>query len=128
MKKGRGFNVALVGIALALGTAGISFAQSASESMRQAGTDTENAVVNVYHGTKTAVKDSDVTAKVKLALHDDAVTKDSDIHVTTVAGVVTLRGTVSSSGVSEHAEKLAHDTTGVKRVRNRLKVAMAHAE
>lgn len=127
MKTGIGSKVALAGIVLTLGTAGISFAQSASESMHQAGQDTENAAVNAYHGTKTAIKDTDVTSKVKLALHDDAVTKGKDIHVTTVAGIVTLRGRVSSSAVSERAEKVARDTTGVKGVRNHLRVPTVHA-
>jgi len=122
MKTNTGLALVIV-IVLTIGAAGTIFAQSASESMEKAGTDVKNAAANVYHGTKTAVTDSDVTAKVKLALHDDSLTKDSTIHVTTVAGVVTLRGTVSSSGISERAEKLAHDTTGVKSVRNRLKVA-----
>ena len=48
--------------------------------MEKAGTDVKNAAVNAYHGTKTAAKDSDVTAKVKLALHGDSLTKDSTIH------------------------------------------------
>ena len=45
------------------------------------------------------------------------------IHVTTVGGVVTLRGTVASSEISDCAEKLTHDTSGVKSVRNHLHVA-----
>jgi osmotically-inducible protein OsmY len=127
MKPGIGFKVALAGIVLALGSAGMSFAQSASESMHQAGEATESAAVNAYQGTKTAITDTDITAKVKLALHEDAVTKGKNIHVTTVAGVVTLRGRVSSSGISGRAEKVARDTSGVKGVRNHLRVAAAHA-
>jgi hyperosmotically inducible periplasmic protein len=117
-----GFKFALSALVLTLGTAAVSFAQSASESMHQAGKDVEGAAVNAYHGTKTAITDTDVTAEVKLALHNDALTKGSDVHVTTVAGVVTLRGTVSSSEVSERAQKVASDTSGVKDVRNDLKV------
>ena len=90
--------------------------------MHQAGENVESAASNAYHGTKTAIKDTDVTAKVKLALHDDALTKDDDIHVRTSAGVVTLRGTVPSSEISAHAQKVAQDTSGVKRVKNRLKI------
>ena len=119
MKKLIGLTLAIAA-ALALISTRTVLAQSASESMEHAGTDVKNATVDVYHGTKTAVKDSDVTAKVKLALHDDSFTKDATIHVTTVAGVVTLRGTVASSDISDHAEKLAHDTSGVPGVRNRL--------
>ncbi|HTW89155.1 MAG TPA: BON domain-containing protein [Candidatus Binataceae bacterium] len=127
MKTGIGSKAVLAGIVLTLGTAGIGFAQSASQSMHNAGEDTENAAVNVYHGTKTAVKDTDVTTKVKLALHDDALTKDKGIHVKTVAGIVTLRGRVASNAISERAEKVARDTTGVKGVRNDLRVSTVHA-
>jgi hyperosmotically inducible periplasmic protein len=112
----------VIAIAMALGANRRCFAQSASSSMEHAGSDLEGAAQNAYQGTKTAVKDSDVTAKVKLALHDDSLTKGSPIHVSTVAGVVTLRGTVASSDISDRAEKLARDTTGVKDVHNKLHI------
>lgn len=107
---------------LTIATAGPALAQSASESMHAAGSSAESAVSHAYHGTKTAVSDSALTAKVKTALHDDKVTTGAGIHVTTVAGVVTLRGKVASSDISSRAEKLAQDTTGVKSVKNKLKV------
>jgi len=97
-----------------------AFAQSASESMHEAGHSAENALSHAYHGTATAVDDTALTAKVKTALHEDKITTGTDIHVTTVAGVVTLRGAVPSSDVSRHAEQVAHDTTGVKGVKNKL--------
>jgi osmotically-inducible protein OsmY len=99
----------------------VAFAQSASESMHEAGSSAESAVSHAYHGTKTAAEDTALTAKVKTALHDDKVTSGHDIHVTTVASVVTLRGSVSSD-VAAEAEKVAQNTSGVKRVRNKLKV------
>ncbi len=130
MKNAAGLTFVVPVLVLTLAAAGPAFAQSASQSMHQAGESTENAassaghaISEAYHGTATAVKDSTITGKVKTALHDDKVTKDGNIHVTTVAGVVTLRGTVASSDVSDHAEKLAEQTTGVKRVKNRLKIA-----
>jgi osmotically-inducible protein OsmY len=120
--------IAAFGITLAIPV--LAHAQSASESMHQAGQATENsadsaghAVVDVYHGTKTATVDTAITAKVKTALDEDTVTRHQDIHVKTVAGVVTLRGHVSSSDVSDHAAQLAEQTGGVKRVRNKLKIA-----
>ncbi|SRR5579875_430515 len=122
MKKLTGFAFAMV-IATAVGAAGTGFAQSASESMKAAGTDIEHAASNAYHGTKTAVKDSDVTAKVKMALHDDKVTQGKDIHVSTTEGIVTLRGTVPSSEVAERAKKDALNTTGVRGVHDHLKIA-----
>jgi hyperosmotically inducible periplasmic protein len=98
-----------------------AFAQSAGESMHEAGQSAESTVGHVYQGTKTAVEDSALTAKVKTALHDDKITTGTDIHVTTVASVVTLKGAVPSADVSAHAEKVARDTTGVKGVKNKLK-------
>jgi hyperosmotically inducible periplasmic protein len=113
----------VIAAAISFGTSRTSFAQSASQSMERAGSDIENAAKNVAHGTSTAAKDSDVTAKVKLALHNDTLTNGSSIHVSTVAGVVTLRGNVATTDVSNRAEKLTRDTTGVKDVHNHLHVA-----
>jgi len=122
--------IAVLGTALAIPA--LALAQSASESMHEAGQATENsassaghAIVDVYHGTKTATVDTALTAKVKTALDEDAATKHQDIHVKTVAGVVTLRGHVSSPDVASHAADLAAKTSGVKRVRNKLKITTA---
>jgi osmotically-inducible protein OsmY len=120
----------ILGTALALPTA--AMAQSASESMHEAGQAAENsassaghAVVDTYHGTKTATEDTALTAKVKLALDKDDTTKHQDIHVKTIARVVTLRGRVASAGVSDRAEQLAEQTSGVKDVRNKLTITTA---
>jgi hyperosmotically inducible periplasmic protein len=107
---------------------------SASQSMHQAGQAVESAASssgqaaeNAAHGTATVFKDSTITAKVKTALHqDDAIAKDK-IHVTTVAGVVTLKGKVSSPEESKRAEELAKQTDGVKSVDNRITVAKQSA-
>ncbi|HXZ88385.1 MAG TPA: BON domain-containing protein [Candidatus Binataceae bacterium] len=132
MKNTASLNFVVPMLVLTLAAAGPVFAQSASESMHQAGESSENAassaghaISEAYHGTATAVKDSAITAKVKTALHDDKITQSGDIHVTTVAGVVTLRGTVASSDIADHAQQLAEQTTGVKRVKNKLKIATA---
>ena len=116
-------------LCLALAIAQRSFAQSASESFQKAGESAENAgsstghaVVHAYHGTVTATEDTAITTKVKTALLADSQTKSVHIHVTTVAGVVTLRGKVASSEISEHVEHLVAATGGVKSVRNRLRV------
>ena len=108
-------------LVVSLATAGAVFAQSASQSMHEAGESAESAVSHAYHGTATAVDDTALTAKVKTELHEDKVTSGADIHVTTVASVVTLRGRVPSSDVLSHAEEVARNTKGVKGVRNKLK-------
>jgi hyperosmotically inducible periplasmic protein len=122
--------IILMGTALALPA--LAFAQTASQSMREAGAATENAaadtghaVVDAYHGTKTATIDTTITAKVKAALDKDDTTKHEDIHVKTQASVVTLRGKVSSSAVADQAVHLAEQTSGVKGVRNRMVVTTA---
>src|SRR5437870_2381342 len=88
-------------LALTIAISGTAFAQSAGESFHKAGEQTESAgsgaghaIVNAARGTATATKDTAITAKVKLSLHNDDVTKSGDIHVTTVEGIVTLRGIV----------------------------------
>ena len=97
----------------------------ASESMRQAGEHTEQAAHSAYQGAKTAIKDTEITLKIKKALHDDSVTKASDIHVSTTAGVVTLAGRVQDAKALAHAQDLAHSTYGVREVVSDIQVASA---
>jgi hyperosmotically inducible protein len=101
---------------LSFAIVGFAFAQSASESMKEAGTSAGNAVKHVVNGTATAVSDTALTTKVKTTLHGDDALKGARIHVTTVAGVVTLRGRVPSSEASSRAQQLAAGTEGVKSV------------
>jgi hyperosmotically inducible protein len=108
-------------VLLALTMTGSAWAQSATTQMKEAGSSAESAASHAYHGTATAVEDTALTTKVKTALHDDAATKDSTIHVTTVAGVVTLRGKVASGEISDKAQAIAQNTSGVKGVKNKLK-------
>jgi hyperosmotically inducible protein len=132
MKPRSAFKPVVPMLALALASAGPALAQSASESFHKAGEETENAgssvghaAVNAFHGTATATKDTAITAKVKTSLNDDDLTKGGDIHVTTVAGGVTLRGKVASDKVADEAAHVAERTGGVKSVRNKLQVKSA---
>lgn len=106
------------------------FAQSAGESMHEAGQDMKSAGAETWHaaknagqGTATAVHDTSITAKVKASLHKDEATKGQDIHVSTSAGVVTLKGNVSSQATATRAQELTEGTKGVKSVNNELAVA-----
>lgn len=118
---------------LGMAVAAPSFAQednaSASQSMHRAGESAENAasdmsksIQHAYHGAATAVSDTTITAKVKKRLHEDKITHGADIHVDTVAGVVTLKGIVPSADASATAQQVAQETNGVKEVRNELTV------
>jgi hyperosmotically inducible periplasmic protein len=131
MRNTFGSKIILPALILGLGMAAPVFAQEdsvpASQSMHRAGDSAENAasdtgqaIKHAYHGTVTAISDTAITAKVKTALHENKVTKGADIHVKTVAGVVTLKGTVSSGDTSATAQQVAQQTSGVKSVRNEL--------
>jgi hyperosmotically inducible protein len=119
-----GFGLAVSALAQSDGgaTAGQSM-NAAGESMEQAGSDTAKAAKQAYHGTATAVRDTKITAKVKTALLEDKATSHADIHVSTSAGVVTLRGEVASADAAARAEQLAQNTEGVKQVTNKLQVS-----
>jgi len=106
-----------------------AFAQDepASQSMHQAGQEVERggsdtAAKDAYHGTARAVEDTTITTEVKTALARDKNVSSSAIHVTTTAGVVTLKGNVPSPEMAEHAAQLAEQTNGVKGVNNQLMV------
>jgi len=131
MKKAFGLKIVVPALVLGMVAAAPLFAQedngSASQSMHRAGeaaenaaSDTGQAIKHAYRGTATAVSDTAITAKVKHALHENKVTGDSDIHVHTVAGVVTLKGKVSSAGAATTAQQVAQQIDGVKEVRNHL--------
>ena len=105
------------------GTPASNSMHSASTSAENAASSTGHAIKHAYEGTKTAVADTAITAKVKTALHENKVTSGGDIHVHTVAGVVTLKGTARSSQESETAQHVAQQTSGVRQVRNELTTA-----
>ncbi len=94
----------------------------AGEEVEQAGSETAAAAKDAYHGTERAVKDTTITAEVKTALARDKNVGSSGIHVTTTAGIVTLKGNVPSPQMAEHAAQLAEQTNGVKSVNNQILV------
>jgi hyperosmotically inducible periplasmic protein len=111
---------------LGIGLAIPAFAQDtvpASTSMNQAGRDTEGAVKNTYDGTVTAVDDTRITTEVKTDLAAAKDLRSGQIHVTTVAGVVTLDGMVHNSAVVSRAETIARNASGVRGVTNDLRVS-----
>lgn len=132
MKNAFGLKIVVPALVLGMAMAAPIFAQEdnsapASQSMHRAGDSAENvasdtgqAIKHAYHGTVTAISDTAITAKVKTALHENKITKGADIHVKTVAGVVTLKGTVSSADAASTAQQVAQQTSGVKEVRNDL--------
>jgi hyperosmotically inducible protein len=87
------------------------------------------AVASACSSTRTqespgeAIDDSVLTSKVKIALIDDPVTKAGQINVETYRGVVQLGGFVDNAQQKDQATKVARSVTGVKEVRNDLRVS-----
>lgn len=96
-----------------------------SQSMHNASaegtvSETGKAIENAYHEATTAVSDTAITTEVKAGLHENKLTKSGDIQVHTEQGVVTLAGNVQSKEAISAAQKVASETSGVKRVTNEL--------
>lgn len=73
-------------------------------------------------GTGEYIDDSVITTKVKTALVNDPVTKATEINVETFKGVVQLSGFVSSQSAINRAVELARGVSGVKSVRNDMRL------
>lgn len=126
---------ALLGLAIALPARAQEQAVPASTSMHEAGekiehagSDTVSAATDAAKGTRRALDDSKITIKVKTALHEDKQVGQSDIHVRTTAGVVTLTGRVNSPDAASHAVHIARQVEGVTEVHNELAFAKASAD
>ena len=77
---------------------------------------------------KTAVSDSWITSKTKIALFADERVKGTQVSVDTMkGGVVHLRGKVDSAEAKAAAEQIAANIEGVKSVKNDLQVVAPSA-
>jgi len=112
-------------IALGMAITVPAFAQNkppASQSMHRSGEAADNPANHTDRGVQIAVKDTTITAQVKAALHQDKEVSNDNIHVSTIAGVVSLKGAVPTKQAAVRAEEIAHQTVGVRGVNNRLTV------
>lgn len=66
--------------------------------------------------------DTAITAKVKTAIFNDASLKSAEINVETFKGVVQLSGFINSSADIQHAVQLAQSVSGVRSVRNDMRL------
>ena len=66
--------------------------------------------------------DAAITARVKTALLNDPGIAGSPIEVDTLAGIVTLTGTIGSRTAALRAERVARSIDGVTDVRSRLQI------
>ena len=94
--------------------------------MAQGTTDKmEQKAKGAAQDAKTGISDSWVTAKTKIAIFGDDRIKGGQISVGTVNGAVSLRGKVDSDSAKAAAASVARAVTGVKSVRNDLRVVPA---
>jgi hypothetical protein len=96
--------------------------EPATASSAQPGEQTEQWAPGVYDGAKTAVSDTLITLKVKVAILKDQAVSGNDIHISTTDGIVTLMGNVRNIAVMTQAEQIARSTTSVRDVVNQLRV------
>ncbi|MGZ8242376.1 BON domain-containing protein [Methylomagnum sp.] len=68
------------------------------------------------------IDDASITSKVKTALTRDPSTSAFDISVETYKGTVQLSGFVDSNAEKRRAEQVAEGVSGVRSVRNDLRV------
>ena len=73
-------------------------------------------------GTGEYVDDTVITAKVKTAVFNDPALKSAEINVETFKGVVQLSGFVSSAAAASKAVEVARGVSGVKSVKNDMRL------
>ncbi|MDX1915880.1 MAG: BON domain-containing protein [Methylophilus sp.] len=84
----------------------------------QEATDTTKPSTSV----NTEISDSDVTMKVKTALHSDQLVKSFDITAVTTKGDVRLTGIVDNQDQLEHIDKLVRSIEGVHSMHDELTI------
>jgi osmotically-inducible protein OsmY len=71
----------------------------------------------------TTIDDATITGKVKAKFVADSVVSAMDVNVNTFDGVVQLAGFADSPAQARRAEQLARETSGVKSVKNDIRLA-----
>jgi hyperosmotically inducible periplasmic protein len=95
------------------------FAAGAAESKMD---EVKDKAKSATEGAKTAVSDSWITSKTKIALFADERVKGREVSVDTQKGVVHLRGKVDSDEAKSAAADVAKNVEGVQSVKNDLQV------
>jgi hyperosmotically inducible protein len=80
------------------------------------------ASTSKQEGTGEYVDDSVITTKVKAAIFNEPTLKSAEVNVETFKGAVQLSGFVSSQTAINKAAELARGVSGVKSVKNDMRV------
>jgi osmotically-inducible protein OsmY len=98
-------------------------ARDAGRTVSEAGRDVGRTASEAGRDVADATGDAAVTAAVKTKFLADTTVRGLKIDVDTKDNVVTLTGTVGSAAEKAEAVRIARATSGVKSVRDNLKVA-----
>lgn len=95
---------------------------SGTEKAREVGAQIGERTAEAASATRRAIDDGRLTAKIKAKMALDDSVKALELDVDSVAGVVTVRGTVRSETEHQRAIALARETDGVLRVVDEVRV------
>jgi len=99
--------------------------EKVDQTLEEAGKKIEkvgDAISKQVENTAVSIDDTAITAKIKAAILDDSQLKVLEIEVITEAGVVQLKGTVTSQESIDRATEIALAVQGVTSVENNLVV------
>jgi hyperosmotically inducible protein len=101
---------ALAGLAVVLGLSLTEASAAAADAATAASTPTAT------QKTERVVSDTWITTKVKSEILKSSLAKGFDVKVTTLHGIVTLKGTLSSADVIDQVKAIAVKVKGVQSV------------
>jgi hyperosmotically inducible periplasmic protein len=102
--------------------------QSATDKVKDTATSATDKAKDIATSAGKELSDSWITLKTKIALLADEKVSSTDVHVTTKAGVITLRGKVATEEARQAAEVDALKIEGAKKVVNYLVVVPKAAQ
>jgi len=121
MRYGQIVAVTVLGV-FVMATSFAAEAQATKDKVENKMEQAKDSAKSTTQEAKTAVSDSWVTSKAKIALFADERVKGSQVSVDTKNGIVHLRGKVDSAEAKAAAAAVAAGIEGAKSVKNDLQV------
>ena len=126
MRYGKMMAVTVLGVFVAAAPFAVQ-AQTTKDKPETRMEQTKDKAKSTTAEAKTAVNDSWITSKTKIALFADERVKGTQVSVDTKNGVVHLRGKVDSDEAKQAAAEVAKGIEGAKSVKNDLQVVSPSA-
>jgi hyperosmotically inducible periplasmic protein len=90
------------------------------QDLKSAANATSESAERAFQGTADQMSDATLTTKVKSTLLSNEGTRKYSIHVESDHGIVTIDGTVASSGKAKYVGSVVAAVSGVRSVQNKL--------